>query len=169
MPRPINPDKPSRKRSGVSTEVAMRTQTDLKARVIAMIGHAKHFCLTNEDIIEKYEHIMRSPAATRAPEWVRFYIRGVYDTLRDMLYQYNLVWVFCVDGKLMLPKEVDDLTARENAEIKERAGPVADTYKSPLSRIDSYKSRHVWTDAKGAPRTDKPFQMRYMHPTLAMG
>lgn len=153
---------------GITVQRAYKLQEKLTARIKDLMSQARHFHLTNEDIIDNMVQVRIHPDYHRAPRYVHAYCEGVYRTLREDIYNNRLMWVLSLDGKLVSSKEVDDLTLweKEHFPIASKSCNVfpngSSGYKSPWSRINNDLSRHVWKDVEGKPLLDKPFDARFL-------
>ncbi len=139
---------------GISGERAFRIQE----RAVSLLGdsfsQAWACKSTWKDLTDRNRAIYQSPEVLKAPERVRSYLRGYEKARHDDIYRTKLIWLLWCDDRLLTSTEVDALTEYEKA----RGLPTLPNYKSPWSRIDSDKSRHVWKDTKtGKPLPDRPY------------
>lgn len=165
------------KKSGISEARASRIQDVLKSRLLDIFSKAKHFKFTDDELRNAViNDVLHSHEGKLAPRYVLAYLHGVWDCLRDDVWYRHLAWMLYLDGKLMTNKEVDEVTRQEKEELhrdyavannieirssERESNYIPADYKSPWSRIDSDKSRHVWLDENKKPMLDKPFQAKF--------
>jgi hypothetical protein len=152
-------------KSGISGARAYRIQEKLKVRLLDIISMGISFKMTHEDITDRIRGQVMGDEYHRAPRYVRSYIQGVWETKREEINHYHLVWMLWCGGKLMTHKEVDSLTEQEKCFHKyqrEGTGQFPRNYQSPWSRINGALSRHVWKDAEGKPLVDKPYGREFL-------
>lgn len=143
----------TKKRSGISADRAYRIKEKLRARIVDIYNTARVFHHTHEAILESMKRdVWDAPELARAPSWVRSMLHETQRCLGDENWRL-LTWMLSVDGALLTSKEVDALTAKEKAEGLDKAKD----YRSPWSRVDSERSRHVWTGKDGSPIRDRPY------------
>jgi hypothetical protein len=145
------------KRSGISIDRAEKLRGELRSAIANAFSLAQHFKLTADATRDTIGAAIKHASSRGAPAWVIAYARGYWDARRDEQYLHHFAWVMWCDDKLMTRDEIDALTRIEHeAGLDERHD-----YRSPWSRIDSDKSRHVWTDDEGNPLRDKPVDERW--------
>jgi hypothetical protein len=117
---------------------------------------AASFRMTSDKIAELTREVFTSELYLRAPEYAKGYVHGFHEAKRDELYHGRIRWMLWLDGHLVTSKQVDERTKAE-------VGLAGHTgYRSPWARIDSDRSRHVWTDEKGNLLPDHPFDLRFI-------
>ncbi len=148
--------------SGISADRAYKIRSRLKSRLADIISSGVSFHSTIDTITDNVRKMVwEDKDLKRCPERVRSYLRGYYDAKWDEMWNKHFVWLLWCDGQLMTNKEVDALTDKER---REGANPRDPNYKSPWSRIDSDKSRHVWKGKDGEPLRDKPIDQKWREP-----
>ena len=150
-----------KKRSGISAARSHKLEKIFRERMSSIFSQGIRFQHTHEHMLKCiHSEILDTPEWKMVPERVRSYIEGYWKAKRDEVYQYHLVWVMSVDGKLMTNKEIiDALTEEEKMyEVTDKTGQ----YRSPWSRVNSNLSRHVWKDRDGKILLDKPYDARFL-------
>jgi hypothetical protein len=154
----------TKKRSGISSARAYRIQSQALNKLGDIYGRAVHFKLTHDEISDEVCKVLSWVESKKCPYHVRAFLLGYWQARRDEMYRHHITWLLGLDGELLTSKEVDARTEEEK-----RLGYASpDTnwdhcnYRSPWSRIDGDKSRHVWMDKPGGvPLRDKPFDLRF--------
>lgn len=153
----------AKKKSGIPFERAYRYQRKLVSRVGDIFLRAECCHMTSEKISERMrEEVYESVEWRKTPEWVHAHVNGYYEAKRNELYRYHIGWVMWLDGELLTSKAIDALTLQENNAQRATPHTFPKEYKSPWSRIDSEKSRHVWIDREGNLLLNRPFDEKWV-------
>lgn len=132
------------------------------ARVDDIYSCAKSFYLTHDEIAEKVvKEVFEHTSMKRATKATSSYIHGYCEAKRNEVYRYHvkwMMWVMSIDGlsgELMSREEIDALTKREMSSLY-----LPKDYRSPISRVNSDKSRHVWM-RDGVGLKMKPYDIKW--------
>jgi hypothetical protein len=152
---------------GMLRKKAYKIQNRLKMRINDIIDNSVSFHSTIDTIIDNMcKMVWEDKDLKRCPEWVRSYLRGYYEAKWNEMWNKHFTWLLFLDGRLLTHNEVDDQTEKEKVNGFSYINGVKvltcdPNYKSPWSRIDGDKSRHVWKGKNGEPLRDKPIDQKW--------
>jgi hypothetical protein len=150
-------------RSGISSDRAYRIQRKMESHLWDIYSQTVMFQRTHEQMsLQVSQQVYSSSNLQKAPAYVHSFLQGMLEVMRSNIYREHLVWALSIDGKLMTSKEVDQLTAQEKKEQDLCGIPFNWEYKSPWSRVDGDKCRHVWKKADGTPAYDRPYDGKFL-------
>lgn len=160
----------ARKRSGMTGARTFRLQAKLKVRVQEILSTTVALKLTWDDQYDRLnKEVFHTPEWKKVPQYVRSYIDGYIDCWRAQMYRDHIKWMLSLDGLLLTNTDIDAITRQEvrDGGMWESTTRWIDItskdYRSPWSRIDGDKSRHVWLDKPGGlPLSRKPLDRKWV-------
>jgi hypothetical protein len=149
---------------GIKVKIAVSIQHRFRSiiRGIFLEG-ARHHSTLDDMLDQVASKVYNEEEWKRSPAWVKAFLQGYLESKKDEVVD-NAVWMMSLDGQLLTKEEIDAQTKTES----ESLNPTMNTrYRSPWSRVDGNKGRHVWRDIKtGQPLRDKPIDKKWINDQL---
>lgn len=139
---------------GFTTERSVREQNRFIGILDQVFANARHFYWTDETIRQELKQkVFTNAIWLKLSAAAQAYVMGYWEAKRKDIWLHQVEWALHIDGKLMTSAQARALDKAE----RDAAG--GKDYQHPYckERLNADLCVHVWKDANGNPRLDKPF------------